>query len=175
MPLGLPAGRQEEVFVAGHSLMGVAAVRYALEQAGGLVLLGGAMLPATSGLFPTARTWWAAHGCPSGVARNRSACSEQDAGPSTLGSSCQSVRSCRVCHDRHLYVQQNHNDHRGAGRGQSCRFPRSWTASSTSASRPSRCSPPPSPQPSWDFVMLQPSSQPSCFRVCACTQPRACC
>lgn len=53
----LAAGRHEEVFVAGHSLMGVAAVRYALERAGGLVLLGGAMLPATSGLFPTARTW----------------------------------------------------------------------------------------------------------------------
>ena len=48
------------MFLAGHSLMGVAAVRYGLEKAAGLLLLGSAMLPATSGLFPTAHTWCAA-------------------------------------------------------------------------------------------------------------------
>ena len=45
------------MFLAGHSLMGVAAVRWGLEKAAGLLLLGSAMLPATSGLFPTAATW----------------------------------------------------------------------------------------------------------------------
>lgn len=61
----LPAGRYEDVFVQGHSLMGVAAVRYALEQAAGLILLGSTMLPAVSDLYPTARTWWAFQ--PAGV------------------------------------------------------------------------------------------------------------
>ncbi len=51
------AGRRDNVFVAGHSALGPALVRYALEQAGGLVLLASTILPEISDTFPTVSTW----------------------------------------------------------------------------------------------------------------------
>lgn len=52
------AARREDMFVAGHSIMGLNVINAALERAGGLILLGSMMLPDVTDDFPTASTWY---------------------------------------------------------------------------------------------------------------------